>query len=413
VTHLSAVKAPAPNPRRASAKGLFERLLKDEPHEDQLTEALAVVCEHSEAFRSRLLARLLGDERLVDDVEVATQDRYALGLAGPKRLDFVLWRRIKDSDRCEFKLFVEVKYWSHEHVSLGPTGQEPAPQTENYQAILWEHREAFGKLGLFALTPRLNPLPLTIRSEYAAAFLRTDNLNIFWEDIGRLAAEAAENASDPVTRLLCADFAQYLRRIGLMTEQEFTIQEIAVAAQYIPVKRKLWSVLEPVAQFLAVAIDSGDAEPSFATASKVEREEDAFYIWRSLNKSTGLNVGAGFQFYDGFPYVGVWMVVEKSQTQARDDIRQAVKRALRPDSYGGDRKEWTEDFAEDKWYTARDDNEWGWVCGCARPLTHFVTDPRAIPSMSQYLIARLKELLRIKGLDRFFKMTVKADATAP
>ncbi len=67
-----------------SVSGLFTRLLADNPSENQLTEALASVCERSGAFRARLLERLLGEP--VDGVTVATQSVHYLDPGRPPKV---------------------------------------------------------------------------------------------------------------------------------------------------------------------------------------------------------------------------------------------------------------------------------------------------------------------------------------
>ncbi len=67
-----------------SVSGLFTRLLGDNPSENQLTEALASVCERSETFRARLLERLLGES--VHGVRVATQSVHYLDPGRPPKV---------------------------------------------------------------------------------------------------------------------------------------------------------------------------------------------------------------------------------------------------------------------------------------------------------------------------------------
>lgn len=380
---------------------LFQRLFRfpttssGQPRENQLIESVAHICELSTRFRADFL-KLFWRDAPTSNVCVATQSPYSLGASNKiKGIDLEIWAEDDDLARS-FTLFIEVKVGSPESWSSAEVDGEFQRQTLSYEKILHDNRDRFGgRIGLFSLTPRLNPLQIDLSPESNAYFLPTKN--VFWSDVGLIAEKIArDEKANPVEKYFCREIHQYLKGLGLMDETKMTLQDIAILSEYTRVKTRFWQALEPVAKYLKTAVPGRVDATTWNSSAGREREEDQLIVYRDLNREMRLTVFAGFEMSEGGnPWVGVWVEISPKFSDKFEIIAAACRQQLGAKSPDGSN---LSAYYDDKWHLYQQSRDTWAICSKGRPVTEFLASDQPYAAMTEYLIGLSKELLGVKEL---------------
>jgi hypothetical protein len=379
---------------------LFERLFKYptgevQPFENQMTETLAALCERCPGFKERFFA-LFVDASLLssENIHIQTQSRHNLPGQTSKAIDLEFWQQDEEETRT-FTGFIEVKVHSSENYSLlmSANGEvEFVEQTIIYEKILLDP-EYGTKVGLFTLTPYVNPLKVYLSLD-TERFVSTRN--VYWHEVGQIAEELIEATKYPIEKFLMCEYREYLKRSGMMSDQKITIQDLAIMENYLPVKEKMWRSLDALSTHLKTKL--GGERTTFKTASSQE-EQRRFCIYKYLDPSTELAIFAGYYFFeDDIPWVGVWIEMNP-KNKSIENVAKDLCEGLTVNPKGT-----SEEFEKFNVWNAfeRSDEEW-WIACNARQMIEFVNDENAVDSIQKYLKEKIDELLALKALEKWTK----------
>lgn len=391
------------------SSNIFTRLFryptkKVSPIENQLTECLGVLCEQCEGFKTEFVKLFIPNYPIVDPdrLKVSTQSPYRLS-GSTKYIDFEFWAE-NDNGSRQMTCFIEVKVWSGENYSSGEKDDEKEQaeiekQTDNYQRILCDPINRLSKqVGIFSLTPFTNPLSIEVHRNKDLNLYPTTN--IYWSQVGKLAKRLASEALKESERFLCQHFFDHLKRIGIMSEQRISVNDIAIAESYLSVKTKLWATLEPVAALMKERLPKGGDKPSYGTASRQERDNERFVAYQHLDRSKQIAVFAGYQFFDAQNiWVGAWLEGHPNHGVSYNDLR---------DTLSSDFKCEIDDPTENVLY----DGEWHvwgaggdewWIAARGKALLDYVKEENAVKMISDFLCESITTLLDKKIIQDLIK----------
>lgn len=368
------------------------------PFENQLTETLVGICENVPLFKRGLFKLLLQDSFEIDSLDTEQMNVNSQVYHEGKSIDIELSVSSGKRDRL-LTVFVEVKVWSGENYSQDLENKdEEVGQMESYCRILdTDSYSSFGKnVGLLTLTPFSNQLEI-IRKDDKPKLMDFQRTNFFWHEIGKLLEKTIDSANDEKEQFLLSTFLEYLKEVGIMSDQTLSIQELATIDSYVSVKKKMWATLEETAKYMKKELPKGGNKSSWTTASTQEQWQDRFVAYQYLKwEKSELCIFAGYYFNEGSPWIGVWL-----EGRPGDELVQRVRAevaaelVLEPQVYDDefeDNDSWTV-FAEDK-------DEW-WFLIRTKNLIEFVDSEQGVSEISEYFLKNVKEVLSlncIKGL---------------
>lgn len=374
---------------------LFERVFryptnKIQPFENQLTETLAFLCHHSNAFKIGFLSLFVDVSYLVEgDVFINTQSSYSINEGNDyKYIDFE-FGVLKEEDLL-FTGFIEIKGFAGEHYTevIEDGNKRSIPQTKAYEKILC--KGYFGsKVGLYTLTRSVDPLEIHIDDKNISLFFPTKNIT--WNDVGSLLEKLIETSQCDVDIFLFKQFLEYLKMGKLMLKKDFTIQDLSCLDQYLSVKEKMWQTLIRSSALLKERV--GGEQSSYSTASSQEQKE-RFCIFKYLDRNSELAVFAGYYFWEGkLPWVGVWLEVNPSKGIS-DDLRGEIIKELAAETTGH-----SDDLnIYNKWVSFKKSNDDWWIACHASHLIEFITKENSIKLISDYFFDRTNEILSINSI---------------
>ena len=184
-----------------------------------------------------------------------------------------------------------------------------------------------------------------------------------------------------IKKFILKSFIELLKEEGLFMESSLNVKEISVSCDYISVKKKFWSVLSRVNEYLKNEYKlSFSDERSYKSASTSEEGDDEFRLYFTLGKGIWLNVGFLCLDEDYEPSVGLYLTVNDSKDAAylEQRLRDSNLEIKNTDEYS--------------------DNEWGWhedeeiLVEKYSDLKNFIGE-NALEDIIKHLENNIKELL--------------------